>query len=322
MPAYFESGLMVGKSAWHSRGKVIPADDDRRFSIRDCIKLSEMDWTVERGECFYVHGDEVDVIPDKYALLRRNKDGSIRPLSVVGSKYCVLQNDAAFGFFQPWLDTKEVSIETAGSLKDGAVVWVLAKILRGDVEFGGESVAKYLMLSTTHDGTEATRVGFTPIRVVCWNTLSMAHSTSASRLLKVRHTASQQQTLATIRETIDLVDQQFVATGAQYARMMSCGLSLAELRRYVKVVLDVDPEVREKDLGTRTRNRIDLIVALALGGIGQSGEMTAWSAYNGVTEYVTHHAGTDSEKRLSSNMGGAYASMNRRAFDLAVQLAA
>src|SRR5690606_1387088 len=161
-----------------------------------------------------------------------------------------------------------------------------------------------------------------PIRVVCWNTLSYAHSAGVSKLLRVKHTAGQHQSLSVIRDTIDLIDQQFVASADQYRKLMSCGLSLAELRRYVKIVCDVDPDTPEKALSGRMRNRLDEIVKLAISGKGQTGELTAWAAYSGVTEYVTHFAGKDAEKRLLSNMSGTYGNLNRRAFDVAMQLSA
>lgn len=326
MPAYFDNGLMVGETAWHGKGTVIGADDERRFSIADSIQLAGMNQRIELGKCFYVYGpngEHCDEIPGTRSSLRVYQNGTVKPLGTVGDKYHALQPIEAFQWFQPWLDTREVAIETAGTLKGGKIDWVLARIMRDDLEIGGgDQIAKYLTLTTSHDGSEATRVGFTPIRIVCWNTLSAAHRDTASKLLKVRHTAGQHDALKTIRDTIDLIDQEFKATATQYCKLQSCGLSLVELRRYVKLVCEVDPDTPDKALGARKRTTIDRIVQLALNGKGQTGEMTAWAAYNGVTEYVTHHAGSDAEKRLVSNMTGAYSRMNRRALDLALQLSA
>lgn len=323
MSAQFESGVLIGESAWHRQGTVIPADDDRRFDLETCLSLSGLDWRVDLARCFYVHGEHCDEVPGSFVTVRTLADGTVKPLGTVGSKYRPLQNREAFQWFQPWLDTKEVSIETAGSLEGGKNVWVLTRLLRGDVEVSsGDSIAKYLMLSTRHDSLGATVVGFTPVRIVCANTMRMAHSSSASKLLKVRHTAGQHESLVAIRDTIDTVDQEFVATGEQYRRMLSCKLSPKELRQYVRLSNDIGEDVAEKDLSGRMRNRVDEICRLASRGVGMQGDLTAWSAYNGFTQYLTHHAGSDAEKRLRSNMGGAYASLNQRAFNLAVELSA
>lgn len=197
MPAYFDNGLMVGESIWHNQGAVIPADDDRRFSIADCIDLPGMNQRIELGKCFCVYGpngEYCDEIPGTRSSLRIYQDGTVKPLGTVGDKYHQLQSIEAFKWFEPWLDTREVAIETAGTLKGGRIDWVLARIMRDDLEIGGgDRIAKYVTLTTSHDGSEATRVGFTPIRIVCWNTVSAAHRDTASKLLKVRHTSCRQR---------------------------------------------------------------------------------------------------------------------------------
>jgi hypothetical protein len=81
----------------------------------------------------------------------------------------------------PFLDSKECAFETCGALKGGALVWVLAKINREMRKSArATAIRKYLLLSS-HDGSAATSVGFCPIRVVCWNTLSAGLNHSASR---------------------------------------------------------------------------------------------------------------------------------------------
>lgn len=321
-----ESMVRVG-SAWHGLGVELDPDDPRKFDVMSMMHLSGLSkWRVELATCLYHFesgGSEFcDVVKGSRVVIRVNDDGTVQPLGTVGTKFRELQNEQAFMWFQPWLDTKEVSIETAGSLECGRSVWVLARILRGNVVVtGGDEIGKFLLLHTRHDGKASTSVGFTPIRVVCDNTLRASFECSESKLLKVRHTEGQHESLSAIRDTIDIIDQQFNATADQYRRLLACGLSPKELRDYVKIVNDVAVDTPEKALSARMRNRIDDMVRLASYGKGQSGELTAWAAYNGVTEYLTHRAGSDAEKRLRSNMDGAYGKMNKRAFDLAMQLA-
>lgn len=317
----FESGFFVGQSAWHKLGTTIPIDDPRRFSVSDSLELAQLTWTVELATAAWMTDDAQGIASDHFATVRRMPDGSVQHLGMVGSRYKPLQNREAFEWFQPWLDTKEVAIETAGSLRQGKLVWVLAKLNRDNIVLpGGDEISKFLMLSTSHDGTEATRIGFTPVRIVCANTLRAAHQDRASKLLRVRHTAGQLESLAAIRETIDLVDQEFVATGDQYRKLLECKISRSDLRAYVKVVLNVNADTPDKKLPKRTAKRIDRIVDLALNGAGNTPyEITAWSAYNGVTQYLTHEAGNDAEQRATSK---TYDAMNERAFRIALQLSA
>ena len=60
--------------------------------------------------------------------MRRTSDGKV--LGIVGPRYAVLQNKDAFGWFQPFLDAKEAALHTAGSLRGGSRIWVLAKLNR------------------------------------------------------------------------------------------------------------------------------------------------------------------------------------------------
>lgn len=76
----------------------------------------------------------------------------------------------------------------------------------------GDEVEKFLLLSHGRDGSPAVRVGFTPIRVVCRNTLSPAHGSDASKLVRLRHSKSLLANPANIRQVMDLANRQFEAT--------------------------------------------------------------------------------------------------------------
>src|SRR3989304_2356593 len=182
----------------------------------------------------------------------------------------------------------------------------------------GDRIRKYLLLTSSHDGSRSTSVGFCPIRVVCWNTLSAGLRDDRSTLLKVKHTASQQTALKTIRETINLVDETFEASAAQYRRLVACHVSRSDIRKYVKLVLELADD--ETGYSARQRNILDNVVSLCVDGVGNDGQ-TAWSAYNGVTQYVTHAYGRNANSRLRAAWYGEGRRINDRAFAVALQLA-
>src|SRR5262249_13279464 len=139
--------------------------------------------------------------------VRRARDQ--RVLGVVGMQYRALQNMDAFTWFSPFLDAGLASLHTGGSLCDGRKVWLLARIEPKPLVLGdGDEIQKFVLLSNSHDGTTSVRVGFTPIRVVCANTLSLAHADKAgSKLIRVRHTRRLDENLAALQEVINLADQ-------------------------------------------------------------------------------------------------------------------
>jgi phage/plasmid-like protein (TIGR03299 family) len=265
-------------------------------------------------------------VPDQFAVYR-DSDNSV--LGVVGSQYVPLQNAAAFDWFRPFLDARQCAIETCGSLMGGRIVWVLAKLDREDSVIVADSqrpdvVSKFLLLTTSHDGSKATRVGFVPIRVVCWNTLSAAIHAGASQLLKVKHTKSQGDALAAVRETVDTVNAQFEATADQYRKLVACRITKDDLAAYVKLVMQVDEGTADKPkvIGTRMSNIVDRIIDRAINGIGQDiAPASAWAAFNGVTEYLTYERGHSDDNRLRSLWYGDSANINSRALKLALAMA-
>ena len=179
-------------------------------------------------------------------------------LGVVGPRYAPLQNKDAFAWFQPFLDAREAALHTAGSLRDGSRIWVLAKLNRDPAgDRRGDEVEKFLLLSHGHDGSLAVRAGFTPIRVVCQNTLSMAHGSDASKLIRVKHTKDVLENLANIREVMDLANAEFEATAEQYRLLARKSINQADLRRYVKKVFKVEDD---QEGSTRLKNIMEEIV--------------------------------------------------------------
>ena len=127
---------------------------------------------------------------------------------------------------------------------------------------------KFILLSNSHDGTTAIRVGYTPIRVVCVNTLAFAHSHKESNLLRIRHTKSAQTNLDNVRDIMDNINAQFEATAEQFRFLASRDFNQADVRKYVKVLLNVD-KTPDDDLKTRTKNVIDDILRIRFMGLSR-----------------------------------------------------
>ena len=84
-----------------------------------------------------------------------------------------------------------------------------------------DEIAKFALLSNGHDGKLAVHFGFTPIRVVCANTESMARSSKASKLIRIRHHRFVKNNVEKLRDIMNLADQEFEATAEQYRFLAS-----------------------------------------------------------------------------------------------------
>jgi phage/plasmid-like protein (TIGR03299 family) len=309
-----ENMMYVGPTPWHGKGTsmIVPPE-----TVDEAMVAGGLAWRVETHPVFAHVGDER--LPTEYKSVVRTSDMSV--LGVVGGRYHPVQNVDAFDFFNPIIQNKLATIETCGSLRSGKRVWMLAKIagLSGEV-VNGDELNRYFLVSSSHDGTTTVNCGSTDIRVVCQNTLSAAHNSSASKLLKIRHTKNAVDALQKIREIVDSQRADFAATLEQMKVLASKGVTKASLKEYVREVFDIgDNEDKLKKVLDKK------IIPLFEAGKGtdiQGVNGTMWGAYNSVTEYLTWFAGRSVDTRLDSLWFGQSANLNRKAFEVAVQMAA
>ncbi len=312
MPAMIENMFSVSETPWHGLGEILDAPP----TIEEGIKLAGLDWDVSLLPLVTKTGIDAPA----NAVCRQVGDQT-KVLGVVGPRYQPLQNRDAFSWFNPFIETGEVALETAGSLDEGKRIWVMAKINRDPSEIvKGDEVLKYLMLSNSHDGTLAIRVGYTPIRIVCANTLAMAHGSNASKLVRVRHTKSSKMALEKLHEVMNNIDAEFEATADQFRFLASRMFNQADVRKYVKAVLG-NEKVAEEDLSTRTKNTINNIVDLIDHEYQKTAPNSWWSAYNSVNQYLNYDASRNANNRMGSLWFGANGKTNDRALELALEYA-
>ena len=244
--------------------------------------------------------------------------------AVMGSRYEPYQTKQMAEWIQPILDTGEMILATGGMLDEGSKAWFLAKMNRDNSEIvKGDEVAKFILISNSHDGTRSIAAGFTPVRVVCANTLAMAMHSAASKLLKVRHTKSAVETMEKVREVMNLANQEFEATADQYRFLASKQVNAAGLKKFVKIICNVEDK-KDEDISTRTINTMSRIVELFEGGLGTSiagVRGTYWGAYNAVTEWLNYERGRTAENRLNSLWFGPNMKANTDALKVAVDVA-
>jgi phage/plasmid-like protein (TIGR03299 family) len=200
---------------------------------------------------------------------------------------------------------------------------VLAQLNRDNSEIvPGDEVSKFILLSNSHDGTTAIRVGYTPIRVVCVNTLAFAHSHSDSKLIRIRHTRSSKNNLEQVRDIMDNINAGFEATAEQYRFLASKNFNQNDVRKFVKMMLGIEGTV-DGDIKTRTRNIMDDILSRIEGPKQSATNVrgTWWAAYNGFNEYLNYAKGRTEDNRLDSLWFGANANDNNKALNKALEFA-
>ncbi|HBO43242.1 MAG TPA: hypothetical protein DD670_04765, partial [Planctomycetaceae bacterium] len=223
-------------------------------------------------------------------------------LGVVHKSYTPLQNKEAFGFFDPIVGEKAAVYHTAGVLRDGERIWLLAKLPEPIVVVGDDVADKYLLLSNSHDGKSAVQIKFTPVRVVCNNTLTLALSDGPT--IRVVHGRNMQEQLREARRVLGIVEKGFKNLATAFQAMCKVSLDSAKLDEYLAAVYPApndpdDPKAAKRVQENRQWSRYFFEQGAGNNRRGVQG--TLWAAYNGVTEWVDHRKlkRTD-ERRLES----------------------
>ena len=285
MSANIESLYYVGREKpWHGLGTQV----DEAPNSSEAIKLAGLDWDVISNPVYDGNGIEIP----GFKANTRNSDNSV--LGIVSDKYRIVQNSEAFEFTDSLIETEEVKYETAGSLRKGKQIWLLAKmperkILDDDFE-------PYICFSNTHDGTGAIKVCMTPIRVVCQNTLNMALN-SASRSWSTKHMGDMAGKLHEAKVTLGLANKYMDKLSEEADKYANTKISDAEIE---KVLEDLFPV----DLNNDTKRKIENIqelkdnfyICYAMPDIAQY-KGTQYGVINAMTDLVDHTA----PRRLTAN---------------------
>jgi len=174
-----ETMAYAGEVPWHGLG--VPVSND--LTPSQMMQKAGLDWKVRELESF-VEFDGKRVPTGQKSLIRET-DGRI--LTNVGENWNPVQNETAFEFFSEYVMAGDMEMHTAGSLKDGQMVWALAKVKESFELFKGDQVDSYLLFSNPHQYGKSIDVRFTPIRVVCNNTLTYSLESKAERSIRVGH---------------------------------------------------------------------------------------------------------------------------------------
>lgn len=315
--------MYVGQMPWHGLGTQL----EEPPTAAEAIRAAHLDWRVVKKQLYI--GDEHRPLPGQYAVVREDRwsfnEESV--LGTVGQGYTPLQNADAFKFFDPIVATGEAFYESAGALRNGQRVWVMARLKEDFKVTEEDTIARYLLLSNTHDGTGSVQLKFTPVRVVCQNTLSQALGQGPS--IRVAHTLAMESRLEdAAEEALDTIQQHFSEIGVHFRKMVTFRMSEERLDAYLKSVFP-DP-LRGKDEKQYRRAlaqaQKDRRGSLRLYGEGMGNDLngvpgTLWAAYNGVTEYLDfHRAAFGDSKWLESIWFGDSNRIKERALDEALSI--
>lgn len=292
---------------WHGLGTPV-GDDMTPFEM---MKAAGLDWEVQKVDTFIRYkGDNVKT--GQQALVR-STDGKI--LTQVGPGWNPVQNTEAFEFFTDFVSKGDMAMDTAGSLKDGRIVWALADVRDGFSLFGGDEVKGYLLFSNPHQYGKSIDVRFVLERVVCNNTLTVALAETGQPAVRVNHRSVFDADR--VKELLGLSHRK-VETFKEAAQFLgSKQYGQKDLEKYFGAIFG--ESTKEDKLLSPTAERAVEVVETQPGAEFQKGSF--WQMFNAVTYMTDHELGRSNDTRMTSAWFGANAKRKVEALNLAVKMA-
>lgn len=350
-----------GATPWHGLGVNVPAN----ATGEEMLIAAKLNWKVQRRAIAMRDSlgnqDHMLTSPlDNFkAIVREDTD---QVFQIATKKYQPLQNSEIVDFFQEYCNAGHAALETIGGIDGGAKVWALAS-LNGKTAAnlaGVDQLKGYMLLATSHDGSLQTVGKPTQVRVVCWNTLSMALGMESGRLgtkgsneFRMKHSKKwtpevakeAQQVMGMAIESVQAMN----ATAETLSKISIDGAGRMEfVRRLIGGESILEQVTANSDLQTAGGSLLDQVVATQLSRktvaeskdevnrVGKAilaamlnspgsdlvtAKNTMWGAVNGVTYYVDHEKSRTQDTRLGGAWFGMGDAMKQQAVKIALDMA-
>lgn len=328
------SFFSVKEKAWHGLGQTV----EQYPTSQEAIQHAGLDYEVVKSPLYTkgsgiietANGIEIGSseleVPNNFANIRTDNNAV---LGVVGKDYHIVQNREAFNFFDAIVGGGEgILYETAGALGNGERIFITAKLpdyIR--VGKGDDVTAKYIFLTTSHDGSGSITAAFTPIRIVCQNTLN-ASMRNMTNVVRIKHTSGAKQRIEDAHKIMGLANtlsNQLEGIFNEWTRVKVTDLEVRKLIQLAfcpnKQTLDLLKKGAEDEMSTVFKNTVEDAFAYAMVSDTQQMDTTKgtlFGAYNAVTGYYQNVRNyKDDEAKLQSIvMGGTAQLKSQKAFDL------
>lgn len=329
----------VKEKAWHGLGQIV----EQYPTSEEAIRHAGLDYEVYKKPAFikldgtsiddngeFIEGRDI-IIPDRFGTYRSDTN---QAFDVVGKDYQIVQNREAFNFFDAIVGGGEgILYETAGALGQGERIFITAKLpdyIR--VGNGDDVTEKYIFLTTSHDGSGSITAAFTPIRIVCQNTLN-ASLRNMTNVVRIKHTSGVKQRIENAHKIMGLANtlsDQLEDIFNEWTKIKATDQQIRKLIQLAlcpnKETLDLLKKGAEDEVSTVFKNTIDDAFSYAMMSDAQQMDTTKgtlFGAYNAVTGYYQNVRNyRDDEAKLQSIvMGGTAQIKSQKAFELCTAFA-
>lgn len=299
--------------AWMKFGTIL----DNPKTAKEAMISAGLDYKVVKKPVFAHVGKNYFEAKSKFATVREDTK---QVLGVVGSRYSIIQNVDAFGFFDMIVSRGEASYEIAGRLGNGERIWMLVRLSDNMWIQGIDEVHKYLLVINSHDGIAPIVVKFSPVRAL---NSAMLHASirGVGLQVKIKHTPNTKDKFREAHRVMGSANKFFTDMSKVYHKMSTTPVSDMQIAEFVRRIL---PE-GVGEYKTRLENSRGRMLEYIYHGDGQdmiTANKTLWGLYCGIVSYADYgrvYRGGEEEKLDSMWLGSGFL-FKQKAFDLALSM--
>lgn len=326
--------------AWHQLGTVF----NEKLTPREAVKLAKMDYNIVKLPLSAELSDGILIPTGKFGLIREaTPDASAEFLGTVSEQYTYMQNMEVAEVIEPLADIWPT--ETVGALGKGETIFITLDAGMDSIK--GDPIKQYFLITDTRNGGTSMKIMFTPVRVVCQNTL-LAGERAAIATASMQHDYNLQGSVQARVELIQKMQQISIETMKQFEAMANAAISEEGVQTLISRAFPLPKASKaielldygtQEDLGvlydTAKRAEASYNFYKGRAEVFQAGARelfekfndeqpqlanTVWAAYSAVTECSDWREGNSAESASKSALFGGRAAEKQRAFATAMQL--
>lgn len=309
--------VIAAGNMWHGLGTQLP--EGERFDSLRVIEGTRCNYEVDTRPLFGYDGRLITQARECY---RTDTDVT---LGVVGSKWTPLQNIDALSILDGLVGAGEAFYTSAGVLGKGERFWLQCK-LPAFMKVGDDVIDQYLLLTNTHGGGASVDVRFTPVRVVCENTLTAAIGINGKKrganVFRIRHIGDMVKRTELAWDVLGIANKYFIDMQDIMNRMVDKKITPAqEQEMFIKSVKPNVNVTADFKLTGKMQGILDNLAAAGRSDVSMvQYEGTVWHSFNAVTYFVDHMKTYRGISEFEGSIYGSGAIMRQNAMNAATEL--
>lgn len=250
-------------------------DIRKATTVEEALKLSHLDYTVEKVPCFLADGTP---IPGAFCT---KKEDSLETFGVVGKEFSIIQNIEGFDFINALVGEGLTFLKAGENRK---MVWIIGQLPTIDIL--GDKVTPHIIFQNSHGGNTTLKATIAPLRIICQNQFNLTFR-KADNKISLRHTSSIKDRLHTAGEVLAQNSIYLDEFKKKAEEMASAKVSRAKVDSFLDGIFEVKADFNPTQVKNIEEKRSRFLAAYQAED-NQNFIGTQWGLVNAYTDYVTH----------------------------------